>query len=94
MYEKPVLIYPRGSVIMFFTGEYSDYGPAGCIVTIKKCNLPELVKKYRAQKDEDGHCSLYDFPSWLVAHGYAMPAEVQNVHLGSYGEFNSEFLED
>ena len=86
------LFYKRGTAIMFSSGEYSDYGPCGCIVTIKDCDLVTLVKEYRAAKDEEADPDR--FASWLVASGYAMPAELEEVHLGSYGEFHGSLLRE
>lgn len=40
------LQYPKGSIMVFTTGEYSDFGMAGFLVTIKDCDLPALAQAY------------------------------------------------
>lgn len=93
------LKYERGTCLVFTTGEYSDFGMCGILVTIKECDLPALAQQYvkteRAKaikaKAPWFDAELVNFPSWLVANGYAMPADAQTVHLGSYNKFEPEF---
>jgi hypothetical protein len=93
------LKYPRGTCLVFTTGEYSDYGLRGILVTIKECDLPALAQlfaqaeKEKAIKEKLGwfNLNIGDFPSWLVANGYAMPADAETVHLGNYNKFEYEF---
>lgn len=87
-----VLQYPKGSIITFTTGEYSDFRVCGFVVTIVACNLPKLAQEYGNGKklySEDGEPS--DFPSWLIANGHVMPVEHSEVHLGAYGIWEGEF---
>lgn len=83
------LNYPKGSILVLTSGEYSDYGMVGYVVTVEDCDLRALAQEYRnAHKpanqwdrpDPDG------FVAWLVVNGYAMPVDASTVHLGSYGE--------
>lgn len=93
------LIYPRGTCLVFTTGEYSDFGLRGILVTIQDCDLPKLAQIYAVKERRKAikaktawfNLEITDFPSWLVSEGYAMPADAQTVHLGSYGRFENEF---
>lgn len=92
-----VLKYPRGTPLIFTKGEYSDYGLAGLLVTIKDCDLPSLAQAFVADaraKVKDAYLADDDprlFASWLVANGHAMPMAAETVHLGQYGRFEDEF---
>jgi len=88
------LKYQRGTPLVFTAGEYSDFRTCGYLVTIKDCDLPALAQAYCAEakaKDGGWYTDLGDFASWLVAQGHAMPMAVQEVHLGAYGTFETEF---
>jgi hypothetical protein len=88
------LQYLRGTALVFTTGAYSDFSISAMLVTIKDCDLPALAKEYRAAEAKPGDYdsgSPEGFGSWLVANGHAMPMDAQSVHLGDYGEFESEF---
>jgi hypothetical protein len=66
---------------------------AGTIVTIKDCDLPALAQEYARQTAKpDRYLSVWlgGFASWLVASGHAMPADVQELHLGD-SFFEDEF---
>lgn len=83
-------ILARGTAVQFTSGEYSDFGTCGFIVTIQEFNLGEVIKKYQEETNKKRvpyKDDIHGFPSWLVANGYAMPGEVEEIHLGSYGEF-------
>jgi hypothetical protein len=89
------LFYPRGTVLLMSSGEYSDYAYVGQLVTIKDCDLPKLAQECRDtfKKEEGGwrdEADANDFPSWLVANGYAVPLECSEVHVGSYGRWSRE----
>lgn len=82
----PVLKYTKGSVIVFTTGEYSDYRVTAFLVAIQDLDLPALAQqmtagKYRGDDDAD----VNDFAGWLIANGHAMPVDHSLVHLGDYG---------
>ena len=82
-------IYPAGTAIAFSTGEYSDFGYIGHVVTLKTCDLAALIDEFKGAfkpKDEWDEPDPGQFVAWLVAHGHAFPADVSEVHLGSYGE--------
>jgi hypothetical protein len=93
------LKYPRGTCLVFTSGEYSDFGMRGILVTIKDCDLPALAQLYAKTERNKAikakapwfDVQMVDFPSWLVAKGHAMPADAQTVHLGSYSKFEPEF---
>lgn len=99
------LIYPKGSAILFTTGEYSDYRINAMLIADKELDLPALAQAYvderrKAFKPEDDrdHFDQYDapcdlFPSWLVAKGWASPRPKEEavVHLGDYNAFEANF---
>lgn len=85
--DDTTLKFPRGSVIQFTEGEYSDFCLCGMVVTIKDCDLPALAKEYAAFEN----AWAGKFATWLVANGHAMPCEATEVHLGSYGRWAEEF---
>jgi hypothetical protein len=93
------LKFPRGSVIEFSSGEYSDYGTVALVVTTEDTDLPALAKIYAAEerakikkrKGQDWEKPNPNaFPSWLIAKGHALPVTHTEVHLGSYGHFSQE----
>lgn len=84
------LCFPAGKAIAFSTGEYSDFCYRGVVVTLKECDLFKLGQEFKAEKEKENDNDWVEpqgFPSWLVANGHAFPAEIQEVHCGSYGEF-------
>lgn len=84
--------YPKGTIINFTSGEYSDYGSHGIVVTIKDLDLPAIIQAYASGKDRyDSDADVSGLATHLVATGYAMPVDDEEVHLGTYGEFHSEF---
>ena len=88
-----VLKYPKGSVMVFTTGSYSDYGIRGFLVAIQDCDLPRLAQEMANGKDAymDDDARPDNFPSWLVAKGYALPIDHSEVHLGEYSDWANGF---
>lgn len=87
MTSKP--IYPAGTCIIFEEGEYSDYGVLAVLITLKKCDMAELVQAHEdnyVPKDGYDRPSPSSFVAWLITQGYAMTAETQSLHIGSYGK--------
>ena len=88
MTEEPILKFPRGTVIQFTTGAYSDFQTAGLIVAVEEIDLPALAGQMRAEfkpKHQWDNCDRDEFAAWLIAKGFAMPVAVSEVHLGDYG---------
>lgn len=82
------MIYPAGTAIAFETGEYSDFGYIGHVVTLKELNLPDRMQEFKdgfTSKDEWDEPDPSGFVGWLIAQGHCFPADVQTVHIGSYG---------
>ena len=87
------MIYPPGTAVMFETGEYSDYGVSAVLITLKELDL-----KAAAQRFQDTVVNLIEwggidhdaFIAWLVTEGYAMAADVNRLHVGSYGRWATE----
>jgi len=82
------LIYPAGTAIAFETGEYSDFGYIGHVVTLKELRLFDKIQEYKKQyvgMNEYDTPDPESFLGWLTATGFVFPADVQTVHIGSYG---------
>jgi len=80
--------YPAGTAIAFASGEYSDFSYIGHVVTMKACDLPALIAEHKSTyvaKNDWDEPSSDSFVAWLVASGHAFPADVSEVHIGSYG---------
>ena len=79
--------------MVFTIGEYSDYRTSGFLVAIQDCDLPALAQKMANGKIpySDPGADPDNFPSWLIANGYAMPVEHSLIHLGDYGGWSDEF---
>jgi hypothetical protein len=93
-----ILKYQPGTVLCFTCGAYSDFNLCGSVVTIKECDLPKLVGKFKEwkrlpenQSYSEEEADPSDFPSFLIVSGYAMPLDCQEVHLGEYSTFEDEF---
>lgn len=81
--------YPAGTAIAFSSGEYSDFSYIGHVVTMRECDLPALIEEHKSTyvaKNKWDTPDSASFVAWLVISGYAFPAEVTEVHIGSYGE--------
>lgn len=82
-----ILFFPKGSLVYFTTGEYSDYLVHGVFQTLVDCDLPALAKQYI---ENDKEAKPDDFPSWLVSKQYVDPVDATEVWLGSYGRFRND----
>ena len=83
-----VNVYEAGTAISFSEGEYSDYGYAGHVVTMKRCDLPALAQEFKDSykaKDEWDKPDPGAFVAWLCSQGHCFPADVEECHIGSYG---------
>lgn len=88
-------VYPAGTAIAFESGEYSDRGLQGVVVTMKELDLAKAIEEHKAEA-QAAFVPSYDgdewradhgaFVSWLVVKEYAFPASMELVHIGSYGE--------
>lgn len=84
-------VYPRGTVVAFSEGEYSDFGYAGHVVTVVDCDFPALAKEFSKNykpKDEWDRPDPHSFIAWLVVNEKCFPATVSEVHLGEYGRLS------
>jgi hypothetical protein len=86
-----ILKYSPGEVLLMTSGEYSDYGHEGLIVVIKECDLRTLAQQCEDDKKNDWEDGARGFTGWLIAHGYAMPVDFQEVHVGTYGDWGDNF---
>ena len=82
------LVLEAGEIINFSTGEYSDYEYCGSLIITKTINIRDFFLKNYVGKNLDSD----SIPSQLVAHGYALPLECREFHIGSYGDV--DFADD
>lgn len=89
--------YPKGTIVLFEEGEYSDFGYCGQVVTLADLDLEKAARDWRISlgKSEDGEWIADDWdhgPSEFVAHLIATqvcaPLECQTIHIGSYGKLS------
>lgn len=91
------LKFPAGRAIAFTSGEYSDFSLVATVITLKDVDLAEQAQAFAASKrkefgdDAYFHLEIEDLATWLITEGFAMAADIQNVHLGSYDCFEPEF---
>jgi hypothetical protein len=76
-----------GEVIVLTSGEYSDYGITGYIVSLIDFDMGEAVDTFKQSISSDDYD--YDthskFIAWLVATEKVVPVEHREIHIGSYG---------
>jgi len=92
--NEPTHIYEPGTIIQFTSGEYSDFGPCGLIVTTTRIDLKEQILKLAEEQAADLDSYSYDsseLVSFLIKHSLAVPVDFTEIHLGNYGEFSSNF---
>jgi len=91
------LIYPKGTIVLFEEGEYSDFGYCGQVVTLQTLDLKAAAAEWREElgKDENGDDVADnwdhgpdDFVAHLIAKQICAPLECQTVHIGSYGRLS------
>lgn len=89
--------YPKGTIVLFEEGEYSDFGYCGQVVTLTDLDLDKAALDWRLSlgKDKQGDWIVDDWdhgPSEFVAHLIASqicaPLDCQTVHIGSYGRLS------
>lgn len=98
--SAPILQFPRGTVVQFTSGEYSDFHTCGLLVFLIDADLPALVRQYETEQRQIKHQEVKEgwystdvggLSGWLVARGFAMPVACSEVQLGAYGNFEDEF---
>ena len=86
--KEDVLEFEAGSILVFSAGVYSDYGIDCHLITTKQVNLKELSEQYLLAVDKkDWWNRSHGFSAWLTIHGYTVPFDCQEVHLGDYNGF-------
>ena len=85
----------RGEIILFSSGEYSDYSYAGQVIFTKDCELKEARDKYKehCQKTKE-YADSGSFVTFLCALEFCLPLQCREIHLGSYGELLGEYASD
>lgn len=81
--------YKAGSIVLMETGEYSDFGYEGYLVTLCDLDLCEAIKTYKDQykpKDKYDTPEPSGFVGWLCSTRQCAPLDCNTVHIGSYGE--------
>lgn len=83
-----VLQYKRGDVIMFTSGDHSDYRVRGIVVAVSDLDLPELVKEFRSETGRSiWDAAKDDFFAWLLSKGRALPVAYSEEDLDYYAEW-------
>lgn len=81
----------RGEIILFSSGEYSDYGYRGQVIFTKDCELKEARDTYKAHcKKTKESADPGGFVTFLCALEFCVPLQCREIHLGSYGELLGE----
>lgn len=76
--------YPKGTIVLFSEGEYSNFGYCGEVVTLQDLDLDAAIAEFKDGKEYERGPS--DFIAHLVATQVVAPLDCSTVHLGSYGE--------
>lgn len=81
--------YPKGTIILFSEGVYSDFGYCGEVRLLMDLDVKKVEKEYRAahvlvKQNEYDEPSQSGYVGWLIRTGIAEPLECQQVHLGDY----------
>ena len=84
---------PVGTVVVFSTGEYSDYGYCGMVRVLKPLHadlwenmrtaanvLPDYAQGDEQYRRFDEGAAI----AWLVAQGYVEEMEYTELHMGDY----------
>jgi hypothetical protein len=91
------LKFSKGEVIVFTEGEYSDYGIVGFAVALQDFDMGEQAREYVQETGRSEYGDYFkqspglSFIPWLVIKQLIMPEEYRDIHIGSYGRFNSDF---
>ena len=86
-------IYKVGTILLLETGEYSDYGYCGQLVTLCDLDLREAMDEYKGQYKAKGEWDGPDqsgFVGWLCSTQKCAALECQTAHIGSYGALDLE----
>ena len=83
------MFFPKGTILNFTSGAYSDFGSIGIVVSIKDIQLRDLgidfVEDWKKNKEEWMWEPFADeFVAWLVAKQYVIPVEMDTIFLGDY----------
>lgn len=78
--------FEAGKIILFSSGEYSDFGYCGHIVTLQDIDLSELVGIYQTSIGigKRGYSSPSRFVAWLCAQQYVAEINATEFYLGGY----------
>lgn len=91
-----MISHKHGEKILFSDGEYSDYGTGPMIQVLRDLDIGELAQAYQDQapiNEYDNERRVVDnsaFAAWLVSQGWAEEIDYDEVHTGSYGQFEIE----
>lgn len=93
------IVVPAGKLVVFSTGEYSDYQHAGHFVVLENITrgvLPEVIDECKKLARAENAKNDYGFSEEYGADGYFIPALIRRglildvtcieIHYGSYGE--------
>ncbi len=89
-----VCVYPKGSLIFFTSGSYSDYRINGVMIALQDCNLKALAKEQLdswTPKNEYDYINTDQFVAWLVKNGYIEQSDYSEVYVADWSL--EEFIE-
>lgn len=81
-----------GCLVVFSSGEYSDYGYHGSFVALQNVSAEEARMLVRSVKDEVAkddrlyHNKHEIFISRCIRNGWLLGVDMDEIHLGSYGD--------
>lgn len=90
----------KGEIIVFERGEYDSFDYFDPVIVLKSFSKKKISQKFAEEHkknwrpafpDDWYSCSPHEFYKWLIDNEYVRPLNSRSWHIGSYGEFESEF---
>ena len=75
-----------GKLIVFSSGEYSDYGYHGAYVCLQSVSHEDIVNLQDEVNKSEEYCKQSLFQSACIRKGWLAQIELREIHLGSYGD--------
>lgn len=87
---------PKGTIVFFTSGEYSDYGISGHFITIDDLSKEDFIearetvsvqKNVAEQKEEYSYFNEHEaFINRMILTGKMVAVTTYEMHIGSYGK--------
>lgn len=80
-----------GKLLVFSCGEYSDYGYIGQFVALRDIPWATIqdtadTHQRRYEREDDYYSPQVGFVADMIAQGFLLEVDMQEIYLGSYGE--------